>query len=97
MLRETISGGVVLTSITDSPMKQSLLGLTIEDRAPLTQFYGVRLGNIRHPWGVLVTTHLPAVLSSEPATRDAWEHLATILGENWPLRSRSRSRGTNSP
>lgn len=81
MLRETISGGVVLTSVSDAPLKQHLLGLTIEDRAPLTQFYGVRLGNIRHPWGVLVTTHLPAVLSSEPATRDAWEHLATILGE----------------
>lgn len=81
MVRETISGGVVMRSISDAPMNQHLLGLTIADRAALTQFYGVRLGNVRHPWGVLVTTHLPAVQSSEPATRDAWEHLATILGE----------------
>lgn len=81
MLRETISSGVVVTSVSEAPMNQNLLGLTVADRASLSKFYGVRLGNIRHPWGVLITTHLPAVQPSEPATRDAWEHLATILGE----------------
>lgn len=81
LLRETVSGGVIVTAAAAPSLQTGIMGLSVTERSQLTQLYSVRLGNIRHPWGVLATTHLPAVQSSEPATRDAWEHLATILGE----------------
>lgn len=81
LLRETISGGVVRTSASEASMQRMILGLTASERSQLTQVYSVRLGSHRQPWGVLVSTQLPMVQSSEAGTRDAWEHLATILGE----------------
>lgn len=81
LVRDTISLGSLAISESELTAMRGIEGLSTFERSRLANLYCLRLGSIRHPWGLLISTELPAIQSGAAANLSGWEHLTSILGE----------------
>ncbi len=93
LVRETISQGSLAVSVSDRSLMRCVEGLSTFERSRLTKIYCLRLGNIRNPWGVLISSELPAIQPDEAASFSGWEHLTSILGEELALQESIDKQG----
>lgn len=93
LVRETISHGSLAVSGSDISLMRGVEGLSTFERSRLTKLYCLRLGNIRNPWGVLISSELPAIQPDDAASLKGWEHLTSILGEELALQESIDQQG----
>ena len=85
LARDTISEGALAYSEGEVSSLRGVEGLSTLERSRLSNLYCLRLGNIRQPWGLLISSELPAIQPDAGASLKGWQHLASILGEELAL------------
>lgn len=81
LARETISRGSQAISESEVTATRCLEGLSTYERSRVSSLYCLRLGNLQNPWGLLISSELPAIQPGDTASLSGWEHLTSILGE----------------
>ena len=93
LVRETISQGSLAVSSSNLSLMRGVEGLSTFERSRLTRLYCLRLGNISNPWGVLISSELPAIQPNDAVSLSGWEHLTSILGEELALQESIDKQG----
>ncbi len=91
--RDTVFLGSIAIFESEVTAMRSIEGLSTLERSRLTNLYCLRLGNIQNPWGLLISSELPAVQSGDTASLSGWEHLTSILGEELALQESIDQQG----
>ncbi len=81
VVQDTIARGSLSLTSTELTQLRAVEGLATLERSRLSNLYCFRLGGNRDPWGVLISSELPAFQPGETASLSGWEHLTSILGE----------------
>lgn len=81
LIRETLSHGSLMISASELARQRGVVGFSTFERSRLVNLYCLRLGNAQQPWGLLISSLLPAIQPGESASLSGWEHLTSILGE----------------
>ena len=81
LVRDTISLGSLAITESELTAMRGIEGLSTFERSRIANLYCLRLGSIRHPWGLLISTELPAIQPDAAANMSGWEHLTSRLGE----------------
>jgi len=81
LVRETLSYGSLIISASELARQRGVAGFSTFERSRLINLYCLRLGNAQQPWGLLISSLLPAIQPGESASLSGWEHLTSILGE----------------
>lgn len=81
LTKNTFSQGSLAVAASLLARERGLLGLSTFERARLSTLYVLRLGTEQHPWGLLISSDLPATLPDGSANLQGWAHLTSILGE----------------
>jgi diguanylate cyclase (GGDEF)-like protein len=94
LAHDTISLGSLSISESELTSIRGIEGLSTFERSRLAHLYCLRLGSIRHPWGLLISTELPAIQPGAAANLSGWEHLTSILGEELALQESLDKQGS---
>ena len=92
-VRDTISQGSLATSSPELARHRHVVGFSTFERSRLVNLYSLRLGAVHKPWGLLISSELPAMPSGETASLTGWGHLTSILGEELASQESSDRQG----
>ena len=93
LARDTIARGSIAITESEVTLMKCLEGLSTYERSRLSNLYCLRLGNIRNPWGLLISSELPAIQPGDASSLSGWEHLTSILGEELALQESIDQQG----
>ncbi|MFO1005408.1 MAG: sensor domain-containing diguanylate cyclase [Planctomycetaceae bacterium] len=81
LVSETLKFGSLTISYAELARRRGVSGLSTFERSRIVYLHCLRLGNAQNPWGLLISSELPAIRPGEAASVEGWEHLTSILGE----------------
>lgn len=81
LLSDTLKHGSRTVSYAELARRRGVAGLSTIERSQIVYLHCLRLGNAQNPWGLLISSELPAIQPGETASQAGWEHLTSILGE----------------
>ena len=81
LVNDTLKLGSLVISYAELARSRGVAGLSTLERSRIVYLYCLRLGTAQNPWGLLISSELPAIHPGEAASLAGWEHLTSILGE----------------